>query len=64
MESWWKMQMKRREEEDVDVDGGQQNVIQMAAVGDGNRKKAKAGEWVGLERWDFDFMLFTSKARL
>lgn len=39
MESWWKMQMKRREKEDVDVDGGQQNMIQMAAVGDGNRKK-------------------------
>ncbi len=39
-------------------------MFQMAAVGDGNREKVKVGERVSWERWDFDFMLITSKGRL
>lgn len=29
-----------------------------------NREKVKVAEWVSWERWDFDFMLITSKGRL
>lgn len=42
-------------------------MFQMAAVGDGNGEKVTVGEWVSwerCERWDFDFMLITSKGRL
>lgn len=69
MKGWWKMEMKmkHRETENVEEDGEQLNMFQMAAVGDGNGEKVTVGEWVSWERWerwDFDFMLITSKGRL
>ena len=43
--------------------GGQewQNMFQMAAEGDGNGEKVKAGVWASWKQWDFAFMLITSK---
>lgn len=55
---------KCRKKKNVEEDGERRNVFQMPAVGDGNAEKAKVGVWAGWERWDFDFMLITSKDSL
>lgn len=53
-----------QKEKNIEEDGERRNVFQMPAVGDGNAEKAKVGVWAGWERWDFDFMLITSKDSL
>lgn len=55
---------KCRKKKNIEEDGELRNVFQMPAVGDGNAEKAKVGVWAGWERWDFDFMLITSKDSL
>lgn len=55
---------KCRKEKNAEEDGERRNVFLMPAVGDGNAEKVKVGVWAGWERWDFDFMLITSKDSL
>lgn len=50
-----------REKENAEEDGEMQNMLPMEAEGDGNAERVKAGVWAGSERWDFNFMLITSK---